>query len=265
MKPLSIRTLLLALISTTCVLPSFAASTSGPNGKPMNILFFIVDDLGTKDIVVNRNPATDGPKIYETPAMDQLAAEGMRFQQAYANGPRCVVSRISTMLGRYHFRPTPKGSTKFGKHLTFAKALQQAGYHTGYLGKWHLGYSSEEKTRPIDQGFDFNKGSSKMGSPGQAGGYYAPYNTDFIKDFEYAPKGEYITERLTDEAIGFLQDHKATQTDKPFLLCISHYAVYMPIEAKPEDIAYFEKKLESVDYGDLPIKRQYYTASEKLF
>jgi hypothetical protein len=92
---------------------------------------------------------------------------------------------------------------------------------------------------------------SEMGFPGQAGGYFAPYNNDF----EDAPKGEYLTERLTSEAIGFLQDHAKNQSEKPFLLCVSHYAVHMPIEAKPEDVGYFEKKLETIDYGSTPTDR----------
>lgn len=235
------------------------------SGKPMNILFFLVDDLGTKDIVANRNPATDGPTIYETPAMDKLAADGVNFTQAYANGPRCVVSRISMMTGCYHFRPFDKeGMPKYGNQKCIAELLQGAGYNTGYLGKWHLGYDEEEKTRPVDRGFAFNKGSSHLGSPGQKGGYFAPYNTKYIKGFEDAPEGELVTERLTAEAIGFLQRHAKEQADKPFMLCVSHYAVHMPIEAKPEDVAYFKKKLEKMDYGKAPKLREYYTASEKL-
>jgi arylsulfatase A-like enzyme len=257
-----------AILCSICLMVganSLAALKKGANGKPMNVLFFIVDDLGCKDIVANRNPATDGPTIYETPAMDQLAADGMRFRQAYANGPRCVVSRISMMTGNYHFRPNPKESApRFGDHQCFSEVLQKAGYHTGYLGKWHLGYSEEDGTRPVDRGFDFNVGSSKMGSPGQKGGYFAPYNTSYIKGLEDAPEGEYITERLTEEAIGFLQDHAKKKADEPFLLCVAHYAVHMPIEAKPEDIAYFEKKRATVDFGKQPERRKYYTASEKM-
>ncbi len=99
------RTVLFLALCGGCMGSVSRASDHETTPERMNILFFLVDDLGYKDIVANRTPETDGPTIYETPAADRLAADGMTFTQAYSNGPRCVVSRVSMMSGNYHFKP----------------------------------------------------------------------------------------------------------------------------------------------------------------
>jgi arylsulfatase A-like enzyme len=216
---------LLILLLTLLGLPMMAGAAERPN-----FIMLLVDDLGRQDVGVY------GSSLHETPNIDQLAADGMRFDNAYAAHPRCVPSRLATMSGRY---PASFGipgfqDRKLGPHalplsaVTFAEVLGEAGYQTGYIGKWHLG---KEGGDPAQQGFVTSIMAGKSGAPPS---YFFPYEKSRnsgqdkgFEDYTGGAEGEYLTDRLTDEALAFVEAKK----DAPFLLVLAHYAVHTPIEA----------------------------------
>ncbi len=221
-------------------------AASGSRGKP-NFVFILADDLGYMDIHPN-NPNT----FYETPSLDRLAAAGMRFTSAYAAAPVCSPTRASILTGKYparlHLTDFIKG-TKTGKMLpaetldhlplndpTIAEALKKAGYTTGLIGKWHLGGAGY---LPEARGFDVNIGGSIAGSPSS---YFSPYNLAKIAD---GPKGEFLTDRLTREALGFITENKR----RPFFLMLSHYAVHIPLQAPRALVAKYEEKAAGLPAG----------------
>lgn len=214
--------------------------------KP-NILFILVDDYGYFDL------SATGSKFYETPNIDRLFKESMRFNQAYATYPRCVPSRYSIMTGTHSARKGQDDSGVVGFHLegqttSIGQAMKQAGYHTFYLGKWHLGGN---EYGPNNKGFD------EIFAAGAAGGvssHFAPYNRDFqnlggvpeaetapIDNVENAPEGECLEDRLTDESIRMIQGF--SKKKQPFFGILAHYAVHTPIEGKQSYIQYFKDKL----------------------
>jgi arylsulfatase A-like enzyme len=220
------------LVATACI--SQAAS------RP-NILVFLVDDFGARDLGIY------GSEFYETPAMDELAVEGQRYVNAYSAHPRCVPSRYGFFTGRFPVRDGCPGDTYniAPERITFAEALKGAGYATFFAGKWHLAKLDAEM--PEEQGFDINIAGGSAGAPRS---YFAPYNksknphhkAEAMRGMDDAPKGEFLTERLTDETIAFLKNHVAAETDTPFLAVLAHYAVHTPLEAKADDIAHFAEK-----------------------
>jgi len=213
-----------------------------------NVVFFFIDDLGWSDL------GFMGSDYYETPNIDRLAAEGMVFTDAYANAPNCAPSRACLMSGQY----TPRhgiytvGDPKRGHHelrkleptenrtvlddriVTVAEALQSSGYKTGSMGKWHLGAD------PTTQGFDVNIAGREWGSP-SGGGYHSPYKYPKI---EQSAKGEYLTDRLTQEACGFIEENKS----KPFFLYLSHYAVHTPIQGRADLVAKYSAKKKGTNH-----------------
>lgn len=228
-----------------------------------NILFILVDDLGWTDI------GAFGSTFYETPNIDALTRKGVKFTNAYAACPVCSPTRASIMTGKYPARmhttdwfgaPQP---TTVGKHwtknkpllpaayeenlplseTTLAEALKNNGYSTFFAGKWHLGESAD--FWPEKQGFDTNKGGYEAGSP-RGKGYFSPYANPRLTD---GPPGENLTNRLADETISFIAEHKsgpggaASQNRRPFLAYLSFYAVHTPLQA-PQDLIdkYTEKK-----------------------
>ena len=218
--------------------------------KP-NIVFFLVDDMGVRDA------GCYGSVFYETPALDQLAKEGMRFTQAYAAHPRCVPSRFALMTGKFPAREGVPGQSYNldGNDITMAAALQAGGYKTFFAGKWHL--SKTEEQMPHNQGFDINIAGGHAGAPGS---YFFPYRSKkgshhkteaAIRGLEDGEKGEYLNDRLTDETIAFIQQHKEENPEQPFFVYLSHYAVHTPLEAKAESIAHFQKKVDTTDYDSL--------------
>ena len=214
-----------------------------------NIIFILIDDLGWRDLTCY------GSEFYETPNLDRLAAEGMIFSDAYAACPVCSPTRASILTGKY---PATVGVTDWidwgkrthparGKlidvpyidHLTLdetslASALNEGGYNTWHVGKWHLG---GEAYYPQTYGFDVNVGGCVWGSP--ANGYFSPYD---IPGFENGPEGEYLTDRLTNEAIRLIENNDG----KPFFLNLWYYTVHTPIQAKAEYIEKFESKAKQI-------------------
>lgn len=233
----------LAAGAAAAVLPG--AVRSAPPRKP-NFLFFLVDDLGWKDL------GCYGSTFHDTPNLDKLAASGMRFTDAYAACPVCSPTRASIMTGKYPARlgitdwipgQRPKNRKLLAppihnqlalNEVTIAEVLKEAGYRTFFAGKWHLG---GEGFFPEQQGFDINKGGHHRGSP--PGGYYAPYKNPKLED---GPEGEYLTDRLAAESVRFLQTHGK----EPFLLYLSFYTVHTPIQACKRHVEAYKKKAEAL-------------------
>lgn len=218
--------------------------------KP-NIVFFLIDDLGWRDV------GCFGSRFYETPNVDRLAQQGMRFTSAYSNGPNCAPTRACLMSGQYSPRhgvytvgtaargnargrkliPVKNTTTLRGDIVTIAEALKPAGYVSASMGKWHLG---SDALGPIGQGFDVNVGGNRAGHPRS---YFSPYRN---KDLADGPKGEYLTDRLTDEAIKFIEANK----DRRFFLYLPHYAVHTPLQAKKDLIAKYRSKKPAGGQGN---------------
>ena len=214
------------------------------DAKQTNFLFFLVDDMGWADIGAN------GSKFHETPNIDRLARSGMRFTQGYAAGSVCSPTRASIMTGRHPVRVDitdwiPGQSNRKTNPLlhpddlshlplaevTIAEALKEHGYQTFFAGKWHLGNKGQW---PTDQGFDINIGGHHRGSP--PGGYYSPWSNPALKAKQ---PGEYLTERLTDESVKFLEERDKTS---PFLLYLSYYNIHTPIQAYKKHIDHYKAK-----------------------
>ena len=224
------RLFMLYILAVIPLLSIQAQSTA-----PKNVVIVLVDDLGWKDL------GYAGSSLYTTPHLDELAAQATVFTQAYSAHPVCSPSRAAIMTGK---NPTLLGITDWipgqrpGDRLltspaipnelaleekTIAEYFREAGYKTFFAGKWHLG---DEPYTPENQGFDINIGGIDKGSP--PGGYYSPYNNSKLSD---GPEGEYLTDRLTDEMIRFVQNNK----DQQFLAFLSFYNVHTPIQANQED------------------------------
>lgn len=263
-----------------------------------NIIFFLADDMGYKDIVALRNPTIDGPTIYETPALDSFVeSAAVSFENAYCSGPRCVVARRSIQTGKYDWRPeaVPNndyyvdvngdpiggglyagGVTVAGSELgagvtipdneTYGEVLQDAGYRTCFIGKYHLGespsgtpvvgytFGDSPARGPNMQGYDVSIAAGHAGAPPASyfsvENMYAPGTYTFelpdMDDATYGASapvaGEYITDRMTVKAIGFIADAITNHSSEPFALTLAHYAVHTPAEAKAADITYFKNK-----------------------
>lgn len=245
-------------LGATVALSQTLSGCSSPKKKP-NIVFFLVDDLGWRDL------GCFGSTFYETPNVDKLAAQGKKFTNAYAACPVCSPTRASIMSGKYPARinltdwiPGRQAGSRANEpankvvppefqlfmsldEVTIAEALKEAGYETGFFGKWHLGQTKEYW--PEHQGFDVNKGGHSKGSP--PGGYFSPYKNPRLSDGQ---DGEYLTDRLGDETIKFLQAFKNT----PFFAYLSFYTVHNPMQGKKEKIEKYKKKAERLGLLDQP-------------
>ncbi len=207
-----------------------------------NILFIFLDDFGWRDT------SYMGSDFYETPHIDKLASEGMIFTDAYSCAANCAPARACLLSGQYTPRHQvfnvgtgPRGKSQYRKLLhipgtdtldvklrTWAQQLQVAGYTTATMGKWHL------SADPIPYGFDVNIGGTHAGGPPR--GYYPPHGN--APGLQSAPNDEYVTDRLSDEAVNFIRQHRA----KPWALYLTHFAVHTPLHAKRELVAKYEAK-----------------------
>jgi len=204
-----------------------------------NIVFVLIDDMGWRDI------GCYGSAFYETPNIDRLAQQGMVFSDAYASCPVCSPTRASILTGKY---PARVGVTQFiGGHtvgklcdvpyfhhlpmqeISLATTLRNGGYQTWHVGKWHLG---KEVTR---HGFDVNVGGSDWGHPRK--GYFSPWGISTLED---GPEEEYLTDRLTDEALGLIENR---DQNRPFFLNLWHYTVHTPIQAPEYLVEKYRKKM----------------------
>lgn len=220
------------LMSLACFLGSILSL--GASEAP-NIVLFFVDDLGQRDLGVY------GSDFHETPNMDQLAQDGMRFDGAYSAYSRCVPSRQGLLSGKYPSRLDQKKKVDHYLPLdevTFGEALQEAGYHTAYMGKWHLG---KKGGTPGDQGFET---TVHTGSPGAPHSYFFPFPMEkngYVENPIVGKEGDYLTDVLADEAESFILGRKNKK--EPFLLVFADYSVHTPFEAPEASIEYFRDKL----------------------
>jgi len=236
------KKLLIPLVASLVLSHAVQAHEQSEKIKPKqpNIVFIMLDDWGWQDA------AFMGSNYYKTPNMDALAQTSYRFNQAYSASPNCAPTRAAFMSGQYSQRtgihtvkssargdakkrrliPTPNKITLADEVTTLAESMQNAGYHTAFMGKWHLGAGDEGG--PLVQGFDVNVAGNHTGTPKS---YFSPYKNSTIKN---GPKGEYLPDRLSIEASKYI---KSDKDDKPFFLFLSHYAVHTPMKAPKETIA----------------------------
>jgi arylsulfatase A-like enzyme len=238
------------LLSTLTVL-SCATALLAADAKRPNIVFFLADDLGQRDLGVY------GSTFYETPNIDRLAKEGARFTDAYAACPVCSPTRASILTGQWPQRsgitdyiaaddangpekwrrntallPAPNRDRLALDSPTLAKALKAAGYATFFAGKWHLG---PEGYWPENQGFDINQGGNERGGPYGGRKYFSPYGNPRLKD---GPEGEHLPDRLASETAKFITANR----DRPFLAYFSFYSVHTPLMARADLQAKYEAK-----------------------
>jgi arylsulfatase A-like enzyme len=231
------------------------ASCLSPNEVPeepqklsYNVIIFLIDDLGWTDL------GCYGSDLYETPNIDRLAEEGVKFTNAYSACTVCSPTRAAIMTGKYPARLNitdwisghrnqygklmPPDWTKYlpNEEITLAEIAKAAGYVTASVGKWHLGDSVIYY--PQYQGFDRNVAGYYRGQPPS---YFYPYvrGQDTLPYLEGGEEGEYLTDRLTDEASRFIRDH----AEEPFLLYFPHYAVHTPIQGKDSLTDYYQTKV----------------------
>ena len=234
--------------------------------RPLNVVFILADDLGWSDL------GCYGADLHETPHLDRLAREGVRFTQAYA---MCVCSptRAAILTGRHAARLhltiwreaalNPPQNQKLVAppviadlpldETTIAEALKSAGYLTFHVGKWHLGDADHS---PETQGFDLNIGGTHWGAPAT---YFHPFSGEFgqARELRYVPglglgkPGDYLTDRLTDEALKLIEQ----AGDRPFLLNLWFHNPHTPLEGKPKLVEKYRAKInpdlkhQSPDYA----------------
>ena len=200
-------------------------------GAKPNVIFIFSDDHATQAI------SAYGSKINQTPNIDRIAREGALFGANFCTNSICGPSRASILTGKHsHKNGFKRNGNRFDpEQMTFPKLLQKVGYRTAVFGKWHLG--TETFGLPEHHGFDVNVGGNPHGKPGN---YFYPYNgkwkiptTSLRAVWNVLPDGkdgEYLTDRLTDEAVAFIHENKS----QPFFLYFPHYGVHTPIQAKDE-------------------------------
>ena len=219
-----------------------------PAAERPNIVFFLVDDLGYMDVGAN-NPHC----FYETPHIDRLAREGMRFTDGYAANPVCSPTRFSIMTGKHptrgactnffsgkragRFKPAEFNDRMPPAEVTLAEALRDGGYATFFAGKWHLGPT--EEFWPENQGFDVNKGGCDRGGPYGGSKYFSPYGNPRLTD---GPAGEHLPDRLATETVTFIREHR----DRPFLAYLSFYSVHTPLMGRPDLVEKYQRKAASI-------------------
>lgn len=232
----------LLILAIALLLATLTGSNTYAAPAAPNVVLILADDLGATDL------ACYGSDLHETPRLDKLAAGGMKFTQAYSACTVCSPSRAAILTGKYPARlhvtdwipgllpANPKLLVPdWTKHLpleeqTLAERFKAAGYATGSIGKWHLG---GEDFYPEKHGFDINIAGTDAPTTRT---FFAPYNIATLPD---GPTGEYLTDRLAAEATNFIDQHK----DKPFFLYLPHYAVHLPIQAKPELIEKYRARI----------------------
>lgn len=208
---------------------------------PPNVVFFLVDDLGQRDI------GCYGSTFYQTPNIDRLAADGARFTDAYAACPVCSPTRAGILSGQWPQRtgvtdyigaplkpenwkrntpslPAPYSDRLPLETITIAESLKSAGYATFFAGKWHLG---PKGNWPEDQGFDINMGGHDAGGPYTGKQYFSPYKNPRLTD---GPDGEHLPDRLASETVKFIEQNK----DRPFFAYFSFYDVHTPLMARKD-------------------------------
>lgn len=234
----------LSILIQMIISVSLMAQNNSVQRKP-NIVFILADDLGRNDLSCYGNP------FNETPQLDKLAKTGIKFTQSYAACPVCSPTRAAIMTGKYPARlqltnfiagnltfPTSQVlPAKWKAYLessetTIAELLQQNGYTTGMVGKWHLG--DEDSTAPWNQGFNYSRMIGKNGLD------YYNYSI-FIDSYqkEFTDHGtEYLTDKLTDNGVSFIKEN----AKKPFFLYMAYSAPHVFLVPRADKLSkYFIK------------------------
>lgn len=258
----------LASVSLSIVTPCSQAAE-----RPPNVIVILVDDLGWMDL------SCQGSDYYRTPHIDRLASEGIRFTNGYAACAVCSPTRAAVQTGRYPARvgvtdwiralfqrgnvgtPNQNPTEYVGnakrkllcppnpywmehEELTIAEVLHDRGYHTAYIGKWHLG---DEAWYPTGQGYEVNRGGCDYGQPPS---YFDPFNQPKhrhpmiragIPHLPGRSPGQFLTDREGDEAVALIKKWR----DEPFFLNLGHYAVHTPIQAIEEVAAKYRREGKS--------------------
>lgn len=237
----------LFLVST--VFSSPAVAQNHPN-----VLFILIDDFGWKDVGYN------GSTFYETPRIDSLARQWMRFDHCYTPSPMCSPTRVSILTGKNPARhgvtqwlagrdtfygregetprvycPVPQSSGIKDSEVTLGEAFQEAGYETAFYGKWHMG-KLKATGGPKNHGYDSQLAVIEENNCTM----FYPFGNK--KYFPEATPGDNFTDKLTDAAIEFV----TADRDQPFYLHLSHFAMHYPIASKPELRAKFEVKRKAL-------------------
>ena len=265
------------ILGTLLIILAAGTDTAFADEQKLNFIVILVDDMGWMDL------SCQGSDYYKTPNVDRLAAEGMRFTNAYAACAVCSPTRAAVQTGRYPGRtgvtdwirslfqrgnlgtpernPTDYVGGKNRKLLcppnpywmehdevTIAEALHDSGYQSAYIGKWHLG---DEAWYPPGQGYDENRGGCDYGQPPS---YFDPFNQPRhkhpmiragIPGLPGRQPGQFLTHREAEEAVQLMTRWK----DNPFFIELAHYAVHTPIQAIPEVAAKYEQKGRHAKYA----------------
>jgi arylsulfatase A-like enzyme len=237
--------------------------------KNPNVVLIVADDFGYTDL------GCYGSSFYETPHLDRLAQEGIKFTNGYASCPVCSPTRASIQTGKYpvktnitdwipgrasYTKPSPRDRLLSApldnqlahKEITIAEVLREKGYKTFFAGKWHLGQDS--LFWPEYQGYEINKGGYRKGAPNlnrkktaeiNCGGYFSPYCNPRLQD---GPMNEYLPERLAQETVTFIRENK----NDPFFVSLQFYLVHTPLQAKEEMIENYTKKGQAMGLDTIP-------------
>jgi arylsulfatase A len=255
MKTVIERTIITGILLILTMLTTQAAAALSAPEQP-NFVFLLVDDLGWGDF------GCYGAEFYETPNIDRLADQGMRFTNGYAACTVCSPSRAAIMTGRYPARlkltdwitghkfpyaklSVPEWNTRMEhERVTLPEALKEGGYQSIFLGKWHLmpiGQPDFEEHFPTDHGFDINIGGREWGQPKGKGKYFSPFDMPNLSDGQ---PGDFLTDNLTDAAVDYLD---SLENGQPFLMYFSYYTLHGPIMATPELVKKYEEKAKTFD------------------
>ncbi|MEY3458402.1 MAG: hypothetical protein RL215_1559 [Planctomycetota bacterium] len=221
-----------------CAIAAFISAAAVAADRPPNIVLILMDDMGWRDV------GFMGNEFVETPNLDRLAARGLVFKQAYASAPNCAPTRACLMSGQYTPRHgiytvvdprQPNGSPwhrMLGSEsrseldpgvVTIAESLRDGGYATAFFGMWNLGRGRTGPVTPGGQGFER---------------VVFPENLGFAKDAYFSDRGEYLSDRLMDSVIEFVEEHR----EQPFFVYLPDHAVHAPYEPKPELLKKYEQK-----------------------
>ena len=251
------------LLHFSCTHSDSKKNVVGKIERAPNILLITVDDLGWADL------GCYGADLHETPNIDAFAETGIRFTNAYAAAAICTPTRAALLTGKSPARlnmtiwreaainnqftrkliPPDVSANLPLEEVTLSEELKAEGYVTAHLGKWHVG---DGEHFPETQGFDINVGATVWGAPPT---FFYPYRGEIYNSMRFVPglerdadggynfdrEGEYLTDRLTDEALSIMERFK----EKPFFINLSYYTVHTPIEGKTELVDYYQKKLAS--------------------
>ena len=247
--------LLYSILATLSLTPYLHADET----SPLNVVLIVADDLGWTDL------QSYGSDLHKTPHLDRLASQSVRFTQAYSSASICSPTRAALMTGKYPARlgmtiwhegafsgPRTRGklttaSSEWNlarEEQTLAEILRGEGYATFHVGKWHLGDAAHF---PETQGFDVNIGGTHWGAPST---FFHPFRGPFGDELRYIPDipggrpGDYLTDRLTDEAIHLIESNR----EKPFYLNLWYHTVHTPIEGKPELVAQYEEPAKTAKH-----------------